>query len=1245
MAQAKSDMSINMEISNGAVIHCPVGSCMEMEDRRTGEEEEEEDEVELGEEVDEDMDDGGEDNVMPSTDVIIHKTEQEDLMEDLEHQESAILQNEEVKYGKMEDEVDITRPELPAELSITAQTQVSKMLETLYEDEKESDEQQAQTLSARKMETQELLLSEVRQLTCCLLEKIEIKYRDDQMQQVKNEIVLHEEGVQKDVDEEPRMVSTSEADSKENFQSLGEEEEPATFENTGEEKPMTGAPMHTNNNQETSTINKAAEEMAIDCIAKEQLSQTDLFGGTVEETVQNSNPLAESIVQQRERLERLQQVMGDTDPENCERIVADTQSAIANGPEETRGDKEMDKEVEGIEIIQKGVEITKKEELSAEEGSCTEVEQPHKAPEILEEGACKEQPRQVNEEVPIPVEEGACNEKEQPRQVDEELAIPVEEGACNEKEQPRQVNEEVPIPVEEGACNEKEQPRQVNEEEPIPIEEGACNEKEQPRQVDEELPICNEKEQPRRVNEEEPIPIEEGACNEKEQPRQVDEELPICNEKEQPRQVNEEVPIPIEEGACNEKEQPRQVNEEEPIPIEEGACNEKEQPRQVNEEVPIPVEEGACNEKEQPRQVNEEEPIPIEEGACNEKEQPRQVDEELPICNEKEQPRQVNEEVPIPVEEGACNEKEQPRQVDEELPICNEKEQPRQVNEEVPIPIEEGACNEKEQPRQVNEEEPIPIEEGACNEKEQPRQVDEELPICNEKEQPRQVNEEVPIPVEEGACNEKEQPRQVNEEEPIPIEEGACNEKEQPRQVNEEEPIPIEEGACNEKEQPRQVNEEEPIPIEEGACKKQEQLNNEKLEVIKGGDTAKEQRRQIKEEEPTTIEEGACKNQEQLSNDKWEVAEGGDAAKEQRRRVKEEVPRTIEEGAGKWLEELKAVIEDEPRRKAQGGRKVAMPAWLKSNESSDASFQDPSKPLGSQIRTMSIGSEGEVNIKAKGQEVTMANGFPGIQPAVVQQEEVKTLGKLTRMATPAQRDGDPLDQQISLYVKAGSDGESLGNCPFSQRLFMILWLKGVIFNVTTVDLKRKPADLQDLAPGTNPPFMTFNGEVLVDVNKIEEFLEERLVPPRYPKLAAKHPESNTAGIDVFAKFSAYIKNPRKEANEGLEKALLKSLKRLDEYLQTPLPEEIDANSVDDHEVSTRGFLDGPDLTLADCNLLPKLHIMKIVARKYRGFEIPAEMTGVLRYLNNAYQREEFMNTCPADREIQFAYLDVAKKIK
>ncbi|XP_028365705.2 chloride intracellular channel protein 5 isoform X1 [Phyllostomus discolor] len=234
---------------------------------------------------------------------------------------------------------------------------------------------------------------------------------------------------------------------------------------------------------------------------------------------------------------------------------------------------------------------------------------------------------------------------------------------------------------------------------------------------------------------------------------------------------------------------------------------------------------------------------------------------------------------------------------------------------------------------------------------------------------------------------------------------------------------------------------------------------------------------------------------------------------------------------------------------------------------------------------------------------------------------------------------------ITLFVKAGIDGESIGNCPFSQRLFMILWLKGVVFNVTTVDLKRKPADLHNLAPGTHPPFLTFNGDVKTDVNKIEEFLEETLTPEKYPRLAAKHRESNTAGIDIFSKFSAYIKNTKQQNNAALERGLTKALRKLDDYLNTPLPEEIDTNTRgDDDKGSRRKFLDGDELTLADCNLLPKLHVVKIVAKKYRNYDFPAEMTGLWRYLKNAYARDEFTNTCAADSEIELAYADVAKRL-
>jgi hypothetical protein len=128
--------------------------------------------------------------------------------------------------------------------------------------------------------------------------------------------------------------------------------------------------------------------------------------------------------------------------------------------------------------------------------------------------------------------------------------------------------------------------------------------------------------------------------------------------------------------------------------------------------------------------------------------------------------------------------------------------------------------------------------------------------------------------------------------------------------------------------------------------------------------------------------------------------------------------------------------------------------------------------------------------------------------------------------------------------------------------------------------------VQKLCPGGQLPFLLYGTEVHTDTNKIEEFLEAVLCPPRYmgtwkgrviagrvwrtqfeeienrdgggvregelggasprkesypfflppafryPKLAALNPESNTAGLDIFAKFSAYIKNSNPALNDS-----------------------------------------------------------------------------------------------------------------
>lgn len=229
---------------------------------------------------------------------------------------------------------------------------------------------------------------------------------------------------------------------------------------------------------------------------------------------------------------------------------------------------------------------------------------------------------------------------------------------------------------------------------------------------------------------------------------------------------------------------------------------------------------------------------------------------------------------------------------------------------------------------------------------------------------------------------------------------------------------------------------------------------------------------------------------------------------------------------------------------------------------------------------------------------------------------------------------------IELFVKASEDAESVGNCPFCHRLFMILWLKGVHFRLTTVDMKRAPDVLKDLAPGSQLPFLRYYDEIKTDNNKIEEFLEEKLAPPEYPKLCCRYKETHGVGEDIFRKFSSYVKNPNPAFNEQLEKKFLATLVKLNMYLETPLPDELDVNP--DATESKRLYLEGDAFTLADCNLLPKLHIVKTVCTKYRDFKIPTELKGLTRYLENAYKQEAFGLTCPNDGEILCAYKSVAK---
>uniref|UniRef100_A0A7M4EUZ5 Chloride intracellular channel 3 n=1 Tax=Crocodylus porosus TaxID=8502 RepID=A0A7M4EUZ5_CROPO len=225
------------------------------------------------------------------------------------------------------------------------------------------------------------------------------------------------------------------------------------------------------------------------------------------------------------------------------------------------------------------------------------------------------------------------------------------------------------------------------------------------------------------------------------------------------------------------------------------------------------------------------------------------------------------------------------------------------------------------------------------------------------------------------------------------------------------------------------------------------------------------------------------------------------------------------------------------------------------------------------------------------------------------------------------------------FCQASDDGESIGHCPFCQRLFMVLLLKGVPFTLTTVDVKRSLDVLKAFAPGSQLPVLLYDGEPKTDTIKIEEFLEETLRPPKYPSLVPRYKESFTAGNDVFHKFSAYIKNPLPAQDEGEG---LSSLRVADEHSALQLGPAIQEALLRKQRAALGEVAGGNSLSVEDkkhCCFSPQ-----VVCEHYRQFGIPKDLRGIWQYLNNAQEVKEFKYTCPNNEEIVQAYSSVDRSI-
>lgn len=211
-------------------------------------------------------------------------------------------------------------------------------------------------------------------------------------------------------------------------------------------------------------------------------------------------------------------------------------------------------------------------------------------------------------------------------------------------------------------------------------------------------------------------------------------------------------------------------------------------------------------------------------------------------------------------------------------------------------------------------------------------------------------------------------------------------------------------------------------------------------------------------------------------------------------------------------------------------------------------------------------------------------------------------------------------ERFVLYVKAGSNGVSFGDCPFSQRVFMYATLKipGKFWYVT-VDCSNKPDSFLKVNPDGKVPVLVdkTKNKTITDSGDITAYIDHEFPEPDLQQNYSG--PGQQAVSDLFGKFATFFTNKDESASEKLRSDVIDELRKIDSFLLSS-----------NHKGK---FMLSDTLCEIDCAVLPKLRHVQ-VAGSMKDFKIPEELAALRTYIKHGEAHYIFKLTCPPDVEIQ-----------
>jgi glutathione S-transferase len=219
---------------------------------------------------------------------------------------------------------------------------------------------------------------------------------------------------------------------------------------------------------------------------------------------------------------------------------------------------------------------------------------------------------------------------------------------------------------------------------------------------------------------------------------------------------------------------------------------------------------------------------------------------------------------------------------------------------------------------------------------------------------------------------------------------------------------------------------------------------------------------------------------------------------------------------------------------------------------------------------------------------------------------------------------------MTLYLKAGPDGRSVGDCPFAHFVRLVLETKGLEYDVQPATQETKPKWLVEYYEGKMPA-LRHRKECYVDSNVIVDYLEFFFPEPSLSSTSSDMADAEAAMDGLFAAMAGYFKHtPDGDQVDMEKKQILESkLATLNAFLSRP-------------QRSAGPFLvgDGSTIQRSDCRLVPILyHLVTGLNTFKKSGNLSLEQTypAIQQYANAMFALPSFQKTMYPTETIEWGW--------